>query len=100
MHAAVHFRNVRVGQPRLRFVEEFVDGGEADMRGCMAALIAHEYGGGIDPDHTPTLLHDTADTALGWTLALGYIAALRDVCVQDHKNEWQPQRAVVRGAKL
>jgi hypothetical protein len=34
---------------------------------------------GVDPDHTPHLLDDETDTPLGWTLCLGYIAALRDV---------------------
>ena len=36
-----------------------------------------------DPDHTPHLLGDAVDTPTGWTLALGYIAALRDVCCKQ-----------------
>ena len=41
--------------------------------------------GGVDPDHTPHLLGDDADDPLGWTLAMGYIAALRDVSMQSYE---------------
>ena len=90
----VHFRNVVVvqalgtsvagasskHQEHLHYIETFVNEGDADMAACMSALVRTGYTGGVDPDHTPHLLDDDADTPLGWTLALGYIAALRDAC--------------------
>lgn len=89
----VHFRNVVVVsapeitgigatsrvQDHLHYIETYVNEGDANMGACMSALIGTGYTGGIDPDHTPHLLEDDVDTPLGWTLALGYIAALRDV---------------------
>ncbi len=89
----VHFRNVIVVQTpetssatalcadsgRLHYIETFVNEGDADMAACMSALVETGYTGGVDPDHTPHLLEDDVDTPLGWTLALGYIAALRDI---------------------
>lgn len=89
----VHFRNViLVRTPfassatvppenlaHIHYIETFVNEGDADMAACMNALVQTGYTGGVDPDHTPHLLEDDVDTPLGWTLALGYIAALRDV---------------------
>ena len=82
----VHFRNVIVVQApgqcssgHIHYIETFVNEGDADMAACMCALVKTGYSGGVDPDHTPHLLEDSMDTPLGWTLALGYIAALRDV---------------------
>ena len=89
----VHFRNVIVvrapstsvvnpspnGPAYLHYIETFVNEGDADMAACMSALVRTGYTGGVDPDHTPHLLEDDVDTPLGWTLALGYIAALRDL---------------------
>jgi D-mannonate dehydratase len=89
----VHFRNVIVVRapdrssataPReesghIHYIETFVNEGDADMAACMSALVQTGYTGGVDPDHTPRLLEDDTDSPLGWTLALGYIAALRDV---------------------
>ena len=66
-------------QHQHRFVETFIDDGACDMWHCMAALQRNGYLGGLDPDHTPRMLGDTPDTTVGWSLALGYMAALRDV---------------------
>jgi mannonate dehydratase len=76
--AVVHFRNVRVLTPRLRYIETFHDDGEADLYACMQALHDVGYGGMIDPDHTPHLTDDSADTRLGWALAIGGMIALRN----------------------
>ena len=79
----VHFRNCITKTPYLEFVETFIDDGQCDMQGCMRALVSAGYSGGVDPDHTPRMTNDSADTHIGWGLALGYIAALRDTCIAE-----------------
>ncbi len=74
---AVHFRNVRVDTPYYRYLETFQDEGECDMVACMAALHRTGYHGLIEPDHTPGIEGDTADTRIGWAFAVGQMIALR-----------------------
>jgi mannonate dehydratase len=92
----VHFRNCVTLTPAQHFVETFIDDGACDMLGCMQALQHHGYSGGLDPDHTPRLLGDGADTTIGWTLALGYMAALRDVVGGAGKRAERRQASIAR----
>jgi mannonate dehydratase len=75
----VHFRNVRVEVPRYHYLETFIDEGECDMLSCMQAFKEVGYSGSLDPDHTPKISGDTVDTRLGWTYAVAYIRALRQM---------------------
>lgn len=74
---AVHFRNVRVATPYTQYVETFQDEGDCNMAACMAALHQVKYQGMVEPDHTPGIDGDTADTRIGWAFAIGQIIALR-----------------------
>ena len=76
--AAVHFRNVRVEVPRFKYVEVFHDEGDCGMFACMKAFHEVGYEGLIDPDHTPGVVGDTADSRMGWAFAIGQIVALRN----------------------
>lgn len=73
----VHFRNVRVEDPRYQYVETFHDNGDCDMAACMKAFHEVGYTGAIYPDHTPYLTDDTHDTRMGWAFAIGQIIGLR-----------------------
>jgi len=75
---AVHFRNVRVITPRYHYVETFQDEGDCDMAAAMQALHAVGYQGLVEPDHTPGIGGDTADTRIGWAFAVGQMIALRN----------------------
>jgi mannonate dehydratase len=77
---AVHFRNVRVETPRYQYLETFQDEGDCDMAACMAAFHAVGYRGLIEPDHTPGIDGDSADTRIGWAFAVGQMVALRAAC--------------------
>ncbi|MEZ4727399.1 MAG: mannonate dehydratase [Caldilineaceae bacterium] len=74
---AVHFRNVRVATPRTQYLETFQDEGDCNMAACMTALHQVQYQGMVEPDHTPGIDGDTADTRIGWAFAIGQIIALR-----------------------
>ena len=73
----VHFRNVRVQIPCYKYIETFIDDGDCDMLAAMSALKSVGYKGGLDPDHTPSIISDTVDTRMGWAFAIGHIRALR-----------------------
>ncbi|MBV7339073.1 mannonate dehydratase [Chloroflexi bacterium TSY] len=73
----VHFRNVRVETPYYKYVETFHDDGECNMLACMKAFHDVGYDGLIDPDHTPGISGDTADSRIGWAFAIGQMIALR-----------------------
>ncbi len=73
----VHFRNVRVEAPQYKYVETFIDEGECDMLACMRAFKEVGYTGMLDPDHTPGVSGDTADTRVGWAFAIGQMIAMR-----------------------
>lgn len=75
--ATVHFRNVRVQEPRYRYLETFVDQGDCDIFACARAFAEVGYTGGIDPDHTPGIASDTEDSRSGWAFAIGQLIALR-----------------------
>lgn len=72
----VHFRNVRVAVPRVKYVETFIDEGEVDMFAAMKALRESGYSGLVVPDHTPGLSVDPKERYVGWAFALGYMKAL------------------------
>lgn len=74
----VHFRNVRVEEPYVRYVETFHDEGDCDMAACMRAFVESGYTGMVEPDHTPGIVDDTLDTHTGWAFAIGQIVALRN----------------------
>ena len=74
----VHFRNVWVERPRYKYIETFQDEGDCDMFACMQAFQQVGYTGMIEPDHTPGVTGDTADTRIGWAFAIGQIVALRN----------------------
>jgi mannonate dehydratase len=73
----VHLRNVRREEPVRRYVETFIDEGQADIAACIRALAAVDYRGGVDPDHTPGLDGDGEEGRQGWAYAVAYIRALR-----------------------
>jgi len=75
--AAIHFRNVRVRTPYTRYVETFHDEGDCDMAACMRAFLETGYDGALDPDHSPGIDDDTADTHKGWAFAIGQLIGLR-----------------------
>ena len=74
----VHFRNVQVQVPRYKYVETFHDSGECDMFACVQAFFEVGYDGMLDPDHTPGIEGDTADTKVGWAFAIGQMIAMRN----------------------
>lgn len=75
--ATVHFRSVRVLEPRYRYVETFHDEGDTDLLECMRAFYEVSYDGMLDPDHTPRLSGDSHDMRLGFALAVGQLIGLR-----------------------
>lgn len=74
---AVHFRNVHVLTPRYQYIETFQDEGDCNMAAAMQALHDVGYDGLVEPDHTPGIADDTADTRIGWAFAIGQMIALR-----------------------
>ncbi|MEO7454905.1 MAG: mannonate dehydratase [Gemmatimonadaceae bacterium] len=70
--AYVHFRNVRGKVPL--YQEVFVDEGDLDMLGAIAALRDVGYDGMIIPDHTPEMTCG-APWHAGMAYALGYMKA-------------------------
>ena len=85
--AAVHFRNVRVITPRYHYVETFQDEGDCNMAAAMQALHDVGYDGLVEPDHTPGIDGDTADTRIGWAFAVGQMVALRNALVNPGRNK-------------
>jgi mannonate dehydratase len=73
----VHFRNVVVDVPYLRYTEVFLDEGDGDPFAWMRAFHESGYDGAHDPDHTPGIEGDAADTHVGWAFAIGQMIALR-----------------------
>lgn len=88
---AVHFRNVRVITPRYHYVETFQDEGDCNMAAAMQALYDVGYQGLVEPDHTPGIDGDTADTRIGWAFAVGQMIALRKATANhDHSDSFGP----------
>ena len=75
---SVHFRNVTVAAPSERYTEGFLDEGDGDPGAWMRAFYESGYRGAVDPDHTPGISGDTADTHVGWAFAIGQLIALRN----------------------
>lgn len=73
----VHFRNVIMQVPYLKYIETFIDEGDCSMFDSIRALHEVGYSGGIDPDHTPGITGDCPDSRQGWAYAVGYMRALR-----------------------
>jgi len=73
----VHFRNVHVELPYLRYTETFLDDGDCDVLASAQALADVGYNGLVDPDHTPGFSGDTTDHWIGWAFAIGQLIALR-----------------------
>ena len=72
----VHFRNVRLHEPYLRYTESFHDNGDVDMLAAMRAFVAVGYRRLMAPDHTPVLSVDGEKHYAGWAFAIGYMKAL------------------------
>ena len=81
---SVHFRNVMVDVPYLRYTEGFLDEGDGDPAAWMDAFYASGYDGALDPDHTPGIDGDTLDTHVGWAFAVGQLIALRNATERRH----------------
>jgi len=79
----VHFRNVQVQTPPYKYLETFIDDGDCDMLAAMRGLKSVGYSGGLDPDHTPSIISDTIDTRMGWAFAVGHIRALRNAAEHE-----------------
>ncbi|GGJ78280.1 hypothetical protein GCM10011583_07180 [Streptomyces camponoticapitis] len=54
----IHYRNVRVDEPRVKYAEVFPDTGEVDMFGFMRELIRHGYHRGVLAEHPRALDFD------------------------------------------
>ncbi|MEP7365152.1 MAG: mannonate dehydratase [Acidobacteriota bacterium] len=72
----VHFRNVRMETPRLKYLETFHDDGDVDMGAAMAMFEKVGYRYLIVPDHTPELPGDNERRMGGWAMAVGYMKGL------------------------
>ncbi len=72
----VHFRNVRVQKPNVRYTETFIDEGDADLDAAMRAFHQIRYEGILIPDHTPHMSVDDEWSHAGWAYALGYMKGL------------------------
>jgi len=72
----IHFRNVIVQIPRLKYTEVFIDEGQADMRAAIQALRDNGYPRLVYPDHVPQMNSDVRGGKVGWAYAVGYIKAL------------------------
>ena len=54
----MHFRNVKVGKPYVRYTEVFVDEGENDMFAVMKELVSHKYSRLVYPEHPRAIDYD------------------------------------------
>lgn len=75
----VHMRDVRGTAEN--FVETFHDDGQTDMLACMKAYRDIGFDGLCRPDHVPTMLQDSNESAgyssIGRLFALGYLKGLK-----------------------
>ena len=76
----IHFRNVLVEVPRLKYTEVFIDEGQVDMAAAIRALRANGYPRLLYPDHVPHMQSDVDRTRVGgrvgWAYAAGYIKGI------------------------
>lgn len=61
----VHYRNVRVDEPGVKYAEVFPDNGDSDMFGFMRELIRQGYSRGILAEHPRALDYDRENDAIG-----------------------------------
>ena len=74
---SVHFRNVTVVAPSSATPRASWTRATGILApGCAPSTSG--YRGAIDPDHTPGISGDTADTHAGWAFAIGQLIALRN----------------------
>ncbi|MGW1091375.1 mannonate dehydratase [Streptomyces sp. NPDC002596] len=59
----IHYRNVRVEEPRVRYAEVFPDTGETDMFGFMRQLVRAGYARGILAEHPRALDFDRENSS-------------------------------------
>ena len=71
----IHFRNVIVNVPRLKYTEVYLDEGQNDMLAALKALAEVGYSNMIYPDHVPGIPGDEG-SRIGWAYAVGHIKAL------------------------
>ncbi len=72
----VHFRNVQVDTPNEKYLETFIDEGQANLLAAMRAFHETGYSQMIIPDHTPEITGDTKGNYAGWAFSIGYMKAL------------------------
>lgn len=60
----VHYRNVRVDEPGVKYAEVFPDNGDSDMFGFMRELIRQGYNRGILAEHPRALDYDRENGAI------------------------------------
>ena len=72
----IHFRNVLVEVPRLKYTEVFIDEGQVDMAAALRGLREHGYSRLLYPDHVPHMHSDVDRRKVGWSYAVGYIKGL------------------------
>jgi mannonate dehydratase len=81
----VHMRDVRGTAEK--FVETFHDDGQTDMLACMRAYRDIGFDGLCRPDHVPTMLQDSNESAgysaIGRLFALGYLKGLQQAVYAD-----------------
>jgi mannonate dehydratase len=77
----VHFRNVNMHEPYVRYTESFHDDGDVDMLAAMRAFVEVGYRRLMVPDHTPLLSIDGEKHYAGWAYAIGYMKALLKAAV-------------------
>jgi D-mannonate dehydratase len=72
----IHFRNVRVEVPRLKYTEVLIDEGDVDMARALRTLREYGYSRLLFPDHVPHMDSDVERGKVGWSYAAGYIKGL------------------------
>ena len=72
----IHFRNVRVEVPRLKYTEVLIDEGDVDMAKALRTLREYNYSRLLYPDHVPHMESDVQRGKVGWSYAIGYIKGL------------------------
>ena len=75
----MHFRNVKMSVPRLKYVEVFPDEGDNDMFAVMRELIKNKYARLIKPEHPMGLDVDrdgNVGSFTGWTYNVAYARAM------------------------
>ncbi|MFN0169748.1 MAG: mannonate dehydratase [Bryobacteraceae bacterium] len=74
----MHFRNVRMREPREKYTEVFPDEGEVDMFAVMKELVRQKYSWLIYPEHPRGLDADKErkDNYSGWVFNVAYARAM------------------------